>query len=410
MGCTDQQRPLRQPHGHRPAEIIPARDRPRADAGPLVYPFHLETPLSPFTTLADNLHQAFRKAPRKGRGPSPAFISYLEIIYTPAEARLFQHMAAYPGFMTTQHIADTAGVTEDAAQALLEQGAAKNAVTRMGNAWCLPPMPLLLNLTAGLSAADFDTKKAARLHREFFVEDGYYKYYQTSQAGTPSMRTIPVKLSITPEEKILTSEEAHQLINDLNHEDLVLAPCPCRSRQESLGQRRCKENNPVGSCIFLGISALQMEAAGVGERVTKVQALEYFDAMHATGLVPTTDNTLRDNIIICLCCSCCCSHLGGRTLWDNPTAVAPSNFIPQPDTHCKYCGRCAKACPTQALTVTAKPKAFDLKIDQCLGCGVCTQACPRESLKLKRQDRARPFPSQDSLYKALARANHRTYL
>ena len=370
----------------------------------------MEEKMSPYTCIAENLYQSFRKAPWKNQGPSPAFIEYLELIYTPREANLLQHMEGYPGFMTTREIARAARGDEAQVQIILEGVAAKNAITRMGNAWCIPPMPLLLNLAAGLSNADMDPVRAGELHRKFFVEDGYYKYYQTSEAGTPSMRTIPVGKTIKPGEKVLSSEEAHQIIETLPHNDLILAPCPCRSRQEALGKRRCKDKNPVGACIFLGISALQLEANGVGKRVTKAEATAYFDEMHAKGLVGTTDNMVRDNIIICLCCSCCCSHLGGRIRWDNPTAVAPSNFIPQADGECKYCGTCAKSCPTQALQVDSKAKTLALDQNKCLGCGICALACPRGAMALKRQDRHRPLSSLDALYKTLARENNRTFL
>jgi len=366
--------------------------------------------MSPHETIALNLNQAFRKAPVLNGNPSPAFVQYLEIIYTPEEAAILQYMKGYPGFMTTRQIAGAAKAHEQEVKLVLSGTLKKNAITQMGNAWCIPAMPLLLNLAAGLSNAKFDIQRAGKLHREFFVADKYYKHYQTSEAGTPSLRTIPIQKSIAPGEKILSSEEAHELINNLNHEDLLLAPCPCRTRQETLGARQCKDKNPIGSCIFLGLSALQLESAGVGRRVTKKEAIDYFDEMHKKGLVGATDNMARDNVIICLCCGCCCSHLGGRTRWDNPTAMAPANFIPRRADTCVHCGKCARRCWVQAITVSPKEKTFNLDPEKCLGCGVCTQFCPTESLSLKRMDRTRPFPSQDSLYKTLARENNRTYL
>ena len=366
--------------------------------------------MSPYALIARNLNQAFRKAPVRNNAPSPAFVRYLEIIYTPEEARILAQMKGYPGFMTTRRIAGATGDSCSKVEAILFKVLEKNGVTRMGNAWCIPAMPLLLNLAAGLSNAGFDARKAGLLHHEFFVEDEYYKRYETSEAGTPSLRSIPIEKSILPGEKILSGEEAHDLINTLNHDDLLLAPCPCRTRQEALDRRQCKDKNPVGSCIFLGVSALQLESAGVGERVSKAQAIAYFDRMHAMGLVGATDNMVRDNIIICLCCGCCCSHLGGRTRWDNPAAMAPSNFIPSPSDSCMGCGKCARHCWLSAIRVSPKEKRFELDTSKCIGCGACTQFCPTRSLKMKRMDRTRIFPSQDALYKTLAKENNRSYL
>lgn len=362
-----------------------------------------------YRNIAESLDKAFRRAPRKNGKPSDAFVKYLAIIYSDEEAEILQHMKGYPGFLTSVQIAEKAGKTPARVEEILFKTLEKNAVTRMGNTWCIPPVTLLLNLTSGLSNADFDAETAAVLHREFFVDDGYYKLYETSEKGTPSLRALPVNQAIYPDEKVLKNEEAHELIQGLPHDDIVFAPCPCRYRKETLGQRECADKYPVGSCIFLGVSALSHEAAGVGTRVTKKEAIAYFDEMHKMGLVGTTDNMLKDNIIICLCCGCCCSHLSGRTRWENPDAVAPSSFIPEPGEGCIHCGKCAKKCPLSAITVAVKEKAWSVDLEKCIGCGVCTGSCPAGVLKMKRLERSEQFPSQDALYKRLARENKREY-
>ena len=81
--------------------------------------------------------------------------------------------------------------------------------------------------------------------------------------------------------------------------------------------------------IFIGSTARHFEKVGLGSRVTKQQAIQYLDDMVERGLIPTTQNHMAGRFgVMCLCCGCCCSNVRGRTVWDNPTAVLPSPFIP----------------------------------------------------------------------------------
>ncbi len=45
----------------------------------------------------------------------------------------------------------------------------------------------------------------------------------------------------------------------------------------------------------------------------------------------------------------------------------------EPDL-CKGCGRCAKECPLEAITIADKKAVIS---DKCVGCGVCAKVCPR---------------------------------
>ena len=77
--------------------------------------------------------------------------------------------------------------------------------------------------------------EAAKLYQQFFVEDGYYRYYESSAQGTQIMRVIPVQRTLQPDQRILDSEEAHRIIDAVQHISLV--PCPCRTRTERSGCR-----------------------------------------------------------------------------------------------------------------------------------------------------------------------------
>ncbi len=270
--------------------------------------------------------------------------------------------------------------------------------------YALPIYPSLLNVHQFYPAVSEDDVKAGELYQEFFIGDGYFSHYEGSEKGTPTWRTITVERAIKSGERILDTEEAHSLIDAAK--ELALVPCPCRTRTEKLGTRECKDNNPVASCIMLGLSALVFEAQGLGKPVTRAQAKKYLDEMQDLGLVATTEN-YRDinHSVICLCCECCCSMIRGRTRWENPDAVLPSNFVPGHNDDCVYCGKCETRCPVEAISVDKELKTFTLDADKCLGCGVCTFTCKKEALRLERVERSKPRANARDMYDTIAAEN-----
>ena len=51
------------------------------------------------------------------------------------------------------------------------------------------------------------------------------------------------------------------------------------------------------------------------------------------------------------------------------------------EDNCTGCGRCFKACPTDAV-VGAPKQIHGIVQDACTGCGKCTEVCPTESITL----------------------------
>lgn len=50
---------------------------------------------------------------------------------------------------------------------------------------------------------------------------------------------------------------------------------------------------------------------------------------------------------------------------------------------CTYCGRCAKACDTDAITVDRKAKEVSIFFHHCRYCRHCIAACPRDALSMR---------------------------
>jgi ferredoxin len=287
---------------------------------------------------------------------------------------------------------------------VLDALARKGSVIGVAGHYGLPGVPLLVNLHHFTEAVGPDDVEAARFYQQFFVDDGFYKYYESSEMGTQVLRVIPVERTVESGQKILDTEEAHRIIDAVG--DISLVPCPCRTRTEKLGTRECKSKTPVAFCIMMETSALYFQSIGVGRQVSAEEAKKYFDSMQDLGLVGTTENyeDVGHNVI-CLCCQCCCSQLRGRTRWDNPGAVAPSNFVAQSTDACVMCGACVERCPFGAITIDECEWKSVVDAKKCMGCGVCTIACDVEALRLTRVEREMPLPNARELAEKVAAEN-----
>ncbi len=361
-----------------------------------------------YIQIAQNIDKGIQTAPKADGEISKAFVAFLKIVYTAEEAELIAHLEMNRS-KTAEQVADATGQDVKKVKALLFPLTQKGALTGSEEKFRLPGIANLLNLHMFYSEIKPDDLEAARLYQEFFIKEKYYKYYATSEKGTPMLRSIPVEQAIHPETRTFEAEEAHAYIRNLGTEDLALVPCPCRTRTEKMEIRECRDRFPVAACIFIGGAAKRFMDLVLGKRVTKDQAIEYLDKMVELGLIPTAENFVSDpHGIMCLCCGCCCSNVRGRTRWDNPTAVLPSNFIPLANDDCILCGTCVDRCFLGALSLDEDAGKSVVDPEKCIGCGVCTIACPEEALKLHRYERlTAPFETPMALYGTIAKDNNR---
>jgi ferredoxin len=189
-------------------------------------------------------------------------------------------------------------------------------------------------------------------------------------------------------------------------ETIALVPCPCRNRTERLGIRECKDNNPVGNCLFIGMPAMLFIGRGEGKQVSLTEAKKYAAEMREMGLVVMTDNAASmKNGVICFCCGCCCSITRGLTRWDNPHAFARSNFVARVHEECAACGTCVDRCFFKAISLPDGAEAAEVDGNRCMGCGVCTVTCPTGAMRLERLEREPIYGSSSELYAKVAAEN-----
>lgn len=345
-------------------------------------------------------------APKKGGDFSPAFLKYLEILFTPAEAEAASFLSVEPNRLTAEQVVEKAGRPADEVERDLGRMVEKGVIIGFGGQYVLPVVPLLVNYHPFRDTDDEDTRKAGELYQEYYIKDGFYRYYESSAEGTPQRRAVPVDQSIAGGQQVLSHEEIDTFLDRAKMGMFALAPCPCRNRTEKLGIRECKDKYPVASCLFIGLPAMLFIGRGDGKQVTREEAKKYIEEMCELGLVMMTDNSeqMKDGVI-CFCCGCCCSTTRGLTRWDNPHAFARSNFVARVGDDCAACGACVDRCFFKAVSLPEGAEKAQIDEDRCMGCGVCTVTCPTEALRLERLEREPIFASSRELLSRVAAEN-----
>jgi len=355
--------------------------------------------------IAQKIDRGPLGAPKSGNEISKAFLAFLKLVYSPEQAEVISHLNMPYKFLSAAQVAEASGRKEDEVKQILEAVSRRAAIIGINNMYCLPMVPQLLNNHQFYAELKQDDVQAAKLYQQFFIKEGFYKYYESGEKGTPIMRVIPVQRAIEAGQKVLSTEEAHKIIESCPN--IAMVPCPCRTRTEKLGTRECRDKYPIGACLMLNTSALFFEKAGLGKMVGAEQAIKYFDQMQDLGLVGITENYSNNSNheVICLCCDCCCSQVRGRTRWENPHALAPSNFVAEANNDCILCGKCEDRCFFHAISQDEKLSRAVADPEKCIGCGVCAITCEQDALRLKRVERSQTFADARELYKKISIEN-----
>ena len=86
----------------------------------------------------------------------------------------------------------------------------------------------------------------------------------------------------------------------------------------------------------------------------------------------------KDACMACKACEIACSEAFYKEFNPDYSCIhietAKDGVTPKP-VHCVQCGKCAKACPEEAITQNAKG-VYVINKKKCVGCGKCAEACP----------------------------------
>jgi len=366
--------------------------------------------VDPYDKIIDKLRELPTNVPMDADGNvSEAFIEFVKLLYTPEEAEIAQYLEVKP--LPARKVAKLAGITKEEATKRLDDMVNQGILHDIGGYSHFMAMPHFLNNAWKLVNHPIKERlgmKGAELFQKFFIEEKFYKRYESGDDGTTMTRVVPVGATIQHEEKTLAQEEMHALIDECAG-PIMATDCPCRSRTDMLGLRECKDKYPiVETCFQVGQFGAFFKRRGEGRELTREEAHELIDKYSKLGLVFTTENSVAPmHQVICSCCGCCCSILKGMTRFDpkHLTNTTKSNYIAKVDQDlCEGCGLCARRCFYEVITVEDKKASVDP--EKCYGCGVCASTCPTEAMKLYRVERSEHYPNPIALTNQIYKETH----
>jgi Pyruvate/2-oxoacid:ferredoxin oxidoreductase delta subunit len=322
----------------------------------------------------------------------------LKELYTPEEADVIVRMPY--GFSTLARIARITKYDRALLDKILPGLCGKGLVLDIfvKGEYYYSPCPLVVGifeLTMMRTGGNLNTKEWARLFHEYFHEsESIFSANFHPGDKISLMRALPYAESIKRPDyvEILDYERVEEIVNSSNR--CAIGICSCRHEKLHLGLQECA--TPLETCSMFGFAADYMIRHKLAKEVSQSEMLGNVARSKELGLVFNADNVQQNVSFICHCCKCCCNVLLGVSKFGCPETIVTSNFISEvDDNRCSGCGKCAKACPVDAIAMLPQEgqqskKTMSPRIDKtfCLGCGVCALACAPKAIGLvKRKKR-----------------------
>ena len=320
------------------------------------------------------------------------FKNLLMALFTEKEADLAVRMPYRPS--TLERIAQISGMDQTGLETMLASMCEKGIVCDLHDGkkylYMLSPLAIgFFEFTMMRTGPNLESKKWAELfHAYMFGDTSFFDANFKDRQKVSIMRALPYEqaLSETEHVEILDYEKASHLIesNDL----FAVGLCSCRHEKHHLGTRGCDVD--METCTSMGQAAEFLIRNKFARKIDKKEMLDILARSKDLGFTLSADNVKKDPGFICHCCGCCCNLMLGIKETGYNSILVSSSFIAQVDTEsCNGCGKCAKACPIDAIQMVdfapqgdkpAKKAVINKEI--CLGCGVCALKCKTKAMTL----------------------------
>ena len=247
------------------------------------------------------------------------------------------------------------------------------------------------------AAYEFDRKRGGKFVTNFFKSFEWLyamAYIPALRDRIPALdpdlsdvTMIPINEGIEGAEGIALPEEVLDRLIDISNFRVILDQCACRAIYG------CDDYPKDLGCIFMGEAARKIPGDYVRE-ASRDEAKAHIRKAFAAGLVPIVGEARADYELLrlpfdgkllttCFCCECCCLS---RAFRRGPVKTVDSIMHPvkgvsiQVTDACVGCGVCEEGCFIQAIQVRAGKAVID---DYCRVCGRCAAACPKDAITLK---------------------------
>jgi electron transport complex protein RnfB len=242
-----------------------------------------------------------------------------------------------------------------------------------------------------------------RLYEKYFEERVVSERPRTKTAG---FRVIPIERQLKDDTEIQPFEKVSEILESSHR--FAVADCICRKEAKMMGHGCDKL---MEACMTFDLAAEYYIENGLGREISKEEARDILLKAEESGLVHHSSNHKDRKIFICNCCGCCCKALAHINKYDNPAAIAHSNYYAVVDEEtCTACETCVERCQVNAVRMEDDVSVI-LK-ERCIGCGLCASACPTGSIAMVQkpaEEMSAIFTNQNELLESLAREKNKPY-
>ncbi|MBA7612974.1 Ion-translocating oxidoreductase complex subunit B [subsurface metagenome] len=324
-----------------------------------------------------------------GAPESPTFTKILKLLFSPEEAELARRIPGQPTSLDvlSRKLDIPTDKLDEKMTEMAQRGLVMDLEHKGQRYFTLSPVVIgFFEFTFMRTRDDMPMAELAHLFEEYFTQDG--RFARSVYQGQTQVGRRLVREEALPEEthtEILDWERASHIIQTASAISVSL--CPCRHELSHLG-KACDQPQLV--CLSLNYGAEALIRNGIAQPLTIDEAMRILEQCKEAGLAQTGDNVQRKVTYICNCCSCCCGMVQAMKTYNIRNAIVSSNWIMEVDlSKCNGCGKCVKACPTEAIEIVeeregGKKRRWAVRDETlCLGCGVCYSTCKFGGITMK---------------------------
>ena len=295
----------------------------------------------------------------------------LKKIFSPEEAELFCRMRL--SFETAEQVSQRTGLPMEGLEEKLLHMSEKGQLMHIdfGGIHVFKMLPYVFGIFE-FQLPHLD-REFAELNEEYGPVYGKQFFSKTPQM----MYTLPIEEEIMSNQEALSYDRVSAIVEQ--SQSFMVQECICK-KEQALLDNPCKK--PLEICMAFAPVPGIFQDSNVGRAVTKEEAKSILKKAEEAGLVHLTNNFQNGRFFICNCCGCCCGVLKGINKLGIPASkVINSHYyaVIDPDA-CTACGVCAdERCQVNAITAG---DAYSVIPENCIGCGLCISTCPSQAISL----------------------------